>query len=88
MSKQLVVGKIRPFTKVTSDFSQGRFRGPLGLWPWPIVNLLLALVEQIRVRGYGGQAMASSYTNVEEIKWTDWKGRERKIIIHRKAEVE
>ena len=34
----------------TSDASW--FRGPLGLWPWPLVNLILALAEGKRARGY------------------------------------
>jgi len=25
-----------------------QFRGPLGIWPWPLINLLLALIAQIR----------------------------------------
>lgn len=28
----------------------GRFRGPLGLWPWPLVNLILALAERLAAR--------------------------------------
>ena len=27
----------------------------------------------------------SKVENVEEIVWTDWKGRERKMIIHREV---
>ena len=26
------------------------FIGPLGIWPWPLVNLILAIVEAIRIR--------------------------------------
>ena len=26
------------------------FTGPLGIWPWPIVNLILAIAEAIRSR--------------------------------------
>ncbi|RLJ01971.1 MAG: hypothetical protein DRP11_03630 [Candidatus Aenigmatarchaeota archaeon] len=26
------------------------FRGPLGIWPWPLVNLILAIIYSIRSR--------------------------------------
>jgi hypothetical protein len=30
---------------------------------------------------------APAYQNVETITWVDWRGRERRIEIHRKAEL-
>jgi len=62
-----------------------RISGPLGIWPFPVLNFLRDLVEGIRSR----PSVLSSQPvvrNVEEIVWTDWKGRERKMTIHREVE--
>jgi hypothetical protein len=56
-------------------------RGPLGIWPFPLLNALLQLIQSLRLGG-------TAYQNVETITWVDWRGRERRIVIHRKAEWE
>lgn len=96
--------------------------GPLGLWSFPILNMLISLRNQ-RSSGtslpllggvqniispprmkpggdiadrpttdefgrpiYAMQTMQPSLvTNREDIVWTDWKGRERKMSIHREV---
>lgn len=65
--------------------------GPFG-WPYPFVNLFLDLVNELK-RGRGGarltQGRISSprpiISNLEEVTWTDWKGRDRKMSIHREV---
>ena len=34
----------------------------------------------------GGQSF-KAYSNIEEINWVDWRGRTRKVVIHRRAEI-
>jgi len=43
---------------------EGRyFTGPLGIWPWPIVNLILAIVDLIRssIRSQTQTSIVSRY---------------------------
>jgi len=62
--------------------------GPLG-WPYPFMNLFLDVVNE-RKRGRGDtrltQGRISSsrpiMSNLDEVTWTDWKDRERKMSIH------
>lgn len=56
--------------------------GPLG-WAYPLLNLVLGVVERVRSRGVQGMVRQPVMTNLEEITWIDWKGRERKTVIHR-----
>jgi len=54
MSEQKRKLVIKPYPSIASPPPQEstvtyqQFRGPLGLWPWPIINLLLALISQLR----------------------------------------
>jgi len=63
------------------------FRGILGLWPWPIVNLILSII-------YGRVQMAPQQTstskgfhNIEKfiIKYNE-AGDPIEVIVHRKVE--
>jgi hypothetical protein len=55
-------------------------KGPLGLWNFPLLNIILSLILS------DGSVSGAGYQNEETITWVDWRGRERKIVIHRKAE--
>jgi hypothetical protein len=57
-------------------------RGPLGIWHFPMLNAILRLIQSLS----GASTSSLGYQNVETITWTDWRGRERKIVIHRMAE--
>ena len=57
------------------------FKGPLGIWNFPLLNLLLEMMQ-----GSAGQKLRPAMKNVEVIKWTDWKDRPREIEIHREVE--
>lgn len=54
----------------------------LGLWWWPIINLLMEILSS---RQMGARASEVKLENIEEIEWTDWKGRTRTIKIHREV---
>jgi len=47
------------------------FKGPLGLWPFPILNLILALLSR---------------SNVEIWEFTDCEGNLRRIVVYRQVE--
>jgi hypothetical protein len=55
-----------------------RFKGFLGIWTWPILNLILEILAQ-------RDLSSSKLENIEEIEFEDWKGRTRKIRIHREV---
>jgi len=64
-----------------------RFTGlGLGVWGWPIVNILL---ERLSARGAsslrGRSSLSPTMANVERWEWTDYKGRRRELIIHREV---
>jgi len=48
-----------------------------------VLGLLLALIL-LGFRG-GTPAAHQVISNREEIVWVDWKGRERKMVIHREV---
>jgi hypothetical protein len=54
-------------------------RGPLGFWSFPLLNRLLQLLG-------GGGGLRPAARNIEQIMWTDWRGRPREILIHRTIE--
>ena len=58
------------------------FKGPLGLWPWPLFNVLLAMVETIRGRTYRGAFPKVATRRTEYIR--NAEGR----IIERYEEME
>jgi len=60
--------------------------GPLGLWPFPLLNFILKILQQTHF----SQTNRSGHNvveNVEKWEWVDYKGRKREIIIHRKVRV-
>ena len=64
-----------------------RVAGPLGLWPFPILNLVLELFETVRA-GRGGFAEAGSATslaNVEVWEWVDRRGKKRTLTVRREV---
>lgn len=56
------------------------FKGPLGLWPFPLVNLLLSIGESF------AQTKATGIANIEVWEWIDSRGRQRSLTVHRKVE--
>jgi len=67
-----------------------RFTGfGLGIWPWPIVNVLLEIVEgrgmRTSIRGTGPKR---TYANIEEYSISEDKTGVIKVKIHRKAQRE
>lgn len=66
--------------------------GPLGIWKFPILNRLLAA---LRTRGSTAlsavralpppQDVARAH-NLETWEWTDYRGKDRKITVHREVE--
>jgi len=57
--------------------------GPLGLWPWPVLNFLLSFIYYARLRTGVG---SSTVENVEEWELvTDERGELKKIIVHRRV---
>jgi len=55
----------------------------LGIWRWPLLNILLGL------RGTSGagekRGLAPTMANEERWTWTDSKGRKRELVIHREV---
>jgi hypothetical protein len=47
------------------------FKGPLGIWPFPILNLLLSLLSR---------------SNIEVWQWEDCEGNLRRIVVYRQVE--
>jgi len=67
-----------------------KITGPLGIWPFPILNFILELADRLKRKSERRPILQSRLQttvvrNVEEISWIDWKGRERKMIIHREV---
>jgi len=42
--------QLPPSEEVRETEEERYFTGPLGIWPWPIVNLILAIVDLIRAQ--------------------------------------
>ena len=64
-----------------------RFTGFLGIWNWPLVNILL---ERLAAKGTGMSlrgrgSLTPSMANVERWEWVDSKGRKRQLVIHREV---
>jgi len=49
--------------------TDGAIRGPLGIWPWPITNLLLALIDRLKTRS-GTGAVRGARTKITEVRPT------------------
>lgn len=69
------------------------FRGPLGLWPWPILNLILSIIyARVSITASIPQVQASAsshkgFHNIEKfmIKYNE-AGDPVEIVVHRKVE--
>jgi hypothetical protein len=66
------------------------FVGPLGIWPWPVVNLILSIVYSIRSTSLAAQAKVEAaqkpFENVEYYRVVrDEHGEIVGIEIHRKV---
>ena len=59
-----------------------KIKGPLGIWTYPILNILIEMLTTIRAR----QGFASTRSNIEVWEYTDRKGKKRTIRVHRKVE--
>jgi len=55
------------------------FKGPLGIWGFPLINLILKMFGEKR-------ASVRPMHNVEEWEWIDSTGNARKLTVHRKVE--
>jgi len=67
------------------ESSREWFRGPLGIWPWPIVNLLLALIEAIKAKSYVPPTQVFPRTASRRVEYIrDKEGR----IIEKYEEIE
>lgn len=67
--------------------------GPFGLWWFPILNRLLAIFQNRKLMTPQIQALPAPDSrdvarahNRETWEWTDYKGRDRKITVHREVE--
>jgi hypothetical protein len=66
-----------------TEYALSEITGPLGLWKFPILNILRQMLLQLR-QGQG-LAPTAQVVNEERITWVDWKGRERNMVIHREV---
>jgi len=81
--KRLFPFQIQPLPEYES--SREWFRGPLGIWPWPIVNLLLALIEAIKAKSYVPPTQVFPRTASRRVEYIrDREGR----IIEKYEEIE
>ena len=47
------------------------FKGPLGIWPYPLVNLLMAITDRLKTRSRkSDKGVALKKTSITEIKRT------------------
>jgi len=64
--------------------------GPIFGWRFPFLNRLLALFQGRKLAVPTLQALPSKDVarahNLETWEWTDYKGRDRKITVHREVE--
>ena len=63
-------------------------KGPLGMWNFPLLNFLretLQGLKQKQTRPQQTPSYSPVLKNIEEITWTDWKGRSRNITVHREV---
>ena len=65
-----------------------KITGPLGFWMFPILNFIYELIQtqsQQQTKKSAVSASEPAVTNIERMVWTDWRGRERKMEIHREV---
>jgi hypothetical protein len=62
--------------------------GPLGIWRFPILNILLTILERLRATQGQTQktAQQQKIKNIEEWEWVDLEGNKRYIKVHRYVE--
>lgn len=61
-------------------------QGPLGLWPWPLLNTLIHITQnQTQPTPTSTPEGGSVLENKETVTWTDWRGEERTIRIEREV---
>ena len=67
-----------------------RFTGPLGIWHFPIINIVMAFIESRKLTTVTSSApmVKASAKNVEVWEWVDWRGQKRTITAHRTVEEE
>lgn len=53
----------------TKTNGTGLFRGPFGVWVWPIVNLLMVVIDKMRNKS-GGGAISAARTKITELRPT------------------
>ena len=60
--------------------------GPFKLWPFPIINLVLQMLQQMQTRAPIGKVVTAEAENEEEWELIrDEKGRLKNVIVHRKV---
>ncbi len=60
---------------VRSTSETGIFKGPMGLWPWPLVNLIMAVVKKLTGNGgSGGEVSRATRTKITELRPTEEGG--------------
>ena len=78
----------RPFiSRIAGEVdSENRIIGPLGIWNFPILNLIIKLIETFRERVNSTvEKREKSYRNIEEWEiWEEPSGKLR-IRVHRRA---
>jgi len=62
--------------------------GPLG-WPYPVLNLVITFFERLRERRLArfpkSSSLETTVMNIERVRWVDYKGRKRKVVIEREV---
>lgn len=60
-----------------------RFTGfGLGIWPWPLLNILFQFRGSAGLRG---RSLSPTMANEEKWTWVDYAGRKRELVIHREV---
>ena len=60
--------------------------GPFRLWPFPIINLVLQMLQQMQTQTPIGKVVKAEAENEEEWELIrDEKGRLKNVIVHRKV---
>jgi len=63
-----------------------RFKGVLGIWSWPLLNILLELVQVQSPRSRGVAGLKPIATNIEEWEIVrDGRGRLQKLRVRREV---
>lgn len=61
----------------------GEIKGPLGLWNFPLMAMIMSLVQGGARQSRG--SLTPVMKNDETWEWTDYKGRDRKLVISREV---